>query len=60
MLDTAKDLANFLNVSLAKVRRDTRFTDMPRVKMNRSIRYEREAVLAYLRAKNEIQTAAKN
>jgi excisionase family DNA binding protein len=48
-LDTAKSLAEFLNVSLAAVRKWTRLTDMPRVKIGRSVRFQRESVLEWTR-----------
>ena len=54
-LDTAKSLAAFLQCSIAKVRKDTRLTDLPRLKFGRSVRYDRTEVLAWLRARQEQQ-----
>ncbi|MBM4259452.1 MAG: helix-turn-helix domain-containing protein [Deltaproteobacteria bacterium] len=51
-LDTAKTLANFLGVSVAKIRKDTRLTDLPRVRIGRTVRYDRSEVLTWLREKN--------
>lgn len=51
MLDTAKTLAEFMGVSVAKIRKDTRLTDMPRVKIGSAVRYDRGEVLGWLRAK---------
>lgn len=51
-LDTASDLAQFLNVSLAAIRKWTRTTDLPRVQVSRrAIRFERAEVLAWLKAR---------
>ena len=47
MLDTAKSLAAFLCCSEAKVRKDTRLTDIPRINIGRAVRYDRQAVLSY-------------
>lgn len=52
-LDSAKSLATFLGVSLAKIRKDTRLTNMPRVKMGRTVRYDRDEVLTWLRKGNQ-------
>jgi excisionase family DNA binding protein len=50
-LDRAQTLAEFLAVSVAAVRKWTRTTDMPRVKIGRAVRYDRSAVLAWLAAR---------
>jgi excisionase family DNA binding protein len=50
-LDTARDLAKFLKLSLAAVRKWTRTTDIPHIKAGRAVRYDRAAVLNWLRAR---------
>ena len=57
-LETAKSLADYLGVSLAKVRKDCRTTDIPRVKIGRSVRFDRTEVLLWLRAKGASQGIA--
>ena len=52
-LDTATSLAAFLNCSTAKIRKDTRLTDMPVIKIGRSGRYDRSAVLDWLKQRGE-------
>lgn len=51
-LDTALSLAQFLNVSLAAVRKWTRTKDMPVVRAGRAVRYDRTEVLDWLRARS--------
>ena len=51
VLDTAEDLAKFLQVSLASVRKWTRMTDIPRVRIGRAVRFDRTAVLEWQEAK---------
>jgi excisionase family DNA binding protein len=53
VLDTASDLAKFLNVSTASVRRWERETDMPRVRIGRVVRFDRSAVLAWQHANQQ-------
>lgn len=48
-LDTVGDLARFLKVSVSCVRKLTREAGLPVVRIGRSVRYERAAVLAWLR-----------
>jgi excisionase family DNA binding protein len=46
--ETAKDVAAFLKVSLPEIRKLTRM-GMPHLKIGRAVRFDRQAVLAYLR-----------
>lgn len=52
-LCTAKDLAKFLGGSVAKVRKDTRLTALPKIYIGTSVRYDREQVLSWLRSRQE-------
>lgn len=47
-LDTADSFANFAHISVAQVRKMTRLTSMPRVKIGRAVRFDRAKVLAWL------------
>ena len=47
-LDTAKSLAKFLNVSTACVRKMTRLSGIPTVRIGSAVRYNRGEVLAWL------------
>ena len=49
-LDTAPSLAKFLNVSVACIRKYTRTTDMPVVRIGAAVRYDRMSVLTWLQA----------
>jgi hypothetical protein len=51
-LDTAFSLAKFLNVSVACIRKHTRLTDMPVVRIGHAVRYDRQAVLAWLQQRD--------
>jgi len=48
-LDKAKGLADFLHVSVALVRKLSRRADFPVVRVGRATRFDRAAVLAWLR-----------
>jgi excisionase family DNA binding protein len=52
-LDTARDLATVLKVSVAAVRKWTRTTDMPRVQCGRAVRFDRKSVLEWFKAKQQ-------
>ena len=51
-LDTARTLAEFLNVSLAAVRKWTRFA-LPHIKVGRCTRYDRESVLRWMQTRQQ-------
>lgn len=52
-LDTAYSLAQFLNVSVACIRKYTRLTNIPVVRIGHAVRYDRTAVLAWLRDRQQ-------
>jgi len=52
-LDTAETLAKFLNVSVACVRKYTRLSDMPRVRIGHAVRFDRAEVLAWLKERQQ-------
>lgn len=52
-LDTAHGLADALSVSVALIRKLTRLTDLPRIKIGRSVRYDRGAVMKWLQERQE-------
>jgi excisionase family DNA binding protein len=51
-LENAKEIAAFLNVSVAAVRKWTR-DNMPVIRCGRACRYSRDEVLAWLRRRSE-------
>lgn len=55
-LDTAKTLADFLKVSVPAIRKWTRF-GLPHIRCGRVVRYNREAVLAYLQERQAEKSA---
>lgn len=52
-LDTARDLARFLNVSVASIRKWSRIMDLPKVRIGRAVRFDRAQVLAWQHAKQQ-------
>lgn len=47
--DTAQELAKFLNTSTSHIRKLTRTTDIPRLRIGRrAIRFDRKAVLQWI------------
>ena len=50
-IDTPPELAKFLKISLALVRKWTRLTDIPHIKVGRVVRFDRNEVLAWLKAR---------
>jgi excisionase family DNA binding protein len=54
-LDTAEDLAKFLKLSVSYIRRLTRTAGLPAVRIGRSVRYDRQAILTWLQARAERQ-----
>lgn len=55
-LDTAKTLADFLNMSVATIRLWGHREDFPKIKAFRAIRFDREEVLKWMRAQNSEST----
>ena len=52
-LDTSKTLADFLNVSNAQIRKMCRTTNIPVIRVGCSVRFDREAVLEWLKKKGK-------
>lgn len=52
-LFTAKELAGYLNISLAYIRKLTRTSDIPRLRLGRTVRFDPEEVLAWFRAQQQ-------
>jgi excisionase family DNA binding protein len=52
-LDDARSLAQFLNVSVACIRKYTRLTNMPRLRVGRAVRFHRQEVLNWLEARQQ-------
>jgi len=51
-LDTAQTLADFLRLSKAAIRKYSRDPNSPKIKINRSVRFDRQAIIAYLQNRN--------
>jgi hypothetical protein len=52
-LDNARELAHFLNVSVAAIRKWTRLKRIPVLRCGKSCRYDRVAVLRALQDRNQ-------
>jgi excisionase family DNA binding protein len=52
-LDDVDSLATFLHVSPGKIRKDLRETNLPRIRVGKAIRFERQTVLEYLKQQTE-------
>ena len=52
-LDTVQSLAKFLQVSTACIRKHTRTTNIPFLRIGRVVRFDRQSVLTWFQKQNE-------